>query len=273
MKKICFWLSCSVLLFSCVNKNNDTSEKAQLETYSQERFDAIVSQMDLVQELLLNEKEWGDIGKREYERLADSLLYLVEHSDDPTLRVGTRAFVYSLEGSLFDMGALPYLVGESDLMSEIPYRWTLVSNNEDSLIMEMEIPLIDESGNWIDMDITYYKEFEKDSTPTLFSICISRKLLVDTNQFYLLFVNTTDTTDVFVKRIIQWKYTYHTMDEDNCYIRVPLDVVLLFIEKTDGIVIKYNEGKGVMHSTYVFKEQYLDFLKNYCRDIKSYLKQ
>ena len=264
MKKICFLISCFLLLFSCSNGQNSTSEKALVETYSQERFDAIVSQMDSVQELLLNEKEWGDIGKRKYERLADSLLYLVEHSDDPILRVGTRAFALSLEGSLFDMGALPYLVNESDLMAEVPYRWTLVSKNEDSSIME-------EDGNWIDLDISYYKEFEKDSMPPLFSVYISKDLLVDTNQFYLLFVNTTDTSDAFIKQVIQWKDTYHVMDEEYCYIRVPLNVVLLFIEKTDGIVIKYNEGKGVMHSTYVFKEQYLDFLKNYCGNTSNVL--
>jgi len=66
--------------------------------------------------------------------------------------------------------------------------------------------------------------------------------------------------------------SYHEVYEEECYIRLPLNVVLACIKETDGIVIHYEDGnRGVMHSTYVFMEQYLDYLKEYCKGIKSYL--
>ncbi len=206
----------------------------------------------------------------EYDRLADTLLHLVEHSDSPLLRVCTRAFAFSLEGNLYDMGAIHYLVDSIDKMAEVPYRWTIVSQNEDSLNMEMEIPLMDDNNNWIDLDIFYSKQWEKDSLPAMFSILIPRTLLTDTNQFYLMFVNTlSDTSGGVIKHLFSWEETYHEMYEDECYIRLPLPVVLAYIEKTDGIIIHYEDGNnGVMHSTYVFKEQYLDNLKEYCKGIR-----
>lgn len=70
------------------------------------------------------------------------------------------------------MGAIHYLVDSIDKMAEVPYRWTIVSQNEDSLNMEMEIPLMDDKNNWIDLDIFYSKKWEKDSLPAMFSILI-----------------------------------------------------------------------------------------------------
>lgn len=63
----------------------------------------------------------------EFDRLADTLLHLVEHSDNPLLRVGTRQFAYYLESNLYDMGALHYLVDSIDKMAEVPYRWTMAA--------------------------------------------------------------------------------------------------------------------------------------------------
>lgn len=273
MKKTVLLIALGVIIVSaCGNKQNKNSIP-KLETYSTDRFEAIVSQMAKVEDVLLYEKRWDKAAKMEYDRLADTLLHLVEHSDNPILRVGTRAFAFSLEGNLYDMGAIHYLVDSIDKMAEVPYRWTIVSQNEDSLNMEMEIPLMDDNNNWIDLDIFYSKQWEKDSMPAMFSILIPRTLLTDTNQFYLLFVNTlSDTTGGVIKHLFSWEETYHEVYEDECYIRVPLPVVLAYIEKTDGIVIHYEKGNnGVMHSTYVFKEQYLDNLKEYCKGIKSYL--
>ena len=273
MKKTVLFIALAVIIVSaCGNKQNKNSIP-KLETYSTDRFEAIVSQMAKVEDVLLYEKRWDKAAKMEFDRLADTLLHLVEHSDNPILRVGTRAFAFSLEGNLYDMGALHYLVDSIDKMAEVPYRWTIVSQNEDSLNMEMEIPLMDDNNNWIDLDIFYSKQWEKDSMPAMFSILIPRTLLTDTNQFYLLFVNTlSDTTGGVIKHLFSWEETYHEVYEDECYIRVPLPVVLAYIEKTDGIVIHYEKGNnGVMHSTYVFKEQYLDNLKEYCKGIKSYL--
>lgn len=273
MKKTVLFIALAIIIVSaCGNKQNKNSIP-KLETYSKDRFEAIVSQMAKVEDVLLYEKRWDKAAKMEYDRLADTLLHLVEHSDNPILRVGTRAFAFSLEGNLYDMGALHYLVDSIDKMAEVPYRWTILSQNEDSLNMEMEIPLMDDKNNWIDLDIFYSKQWEKDSLPAMFSILIPRTLLTDTNQFYLLFVNTlSDTTGGVIKHLFSWEETYHEVYEDECYIRVPLPVVLAYIEKTDGIIIRYEKGnKGVMHSTYVFKEQYLDYLKEYCKGIKSYL--
>lgn len=273
MKKTVLLIALGVIIVSaCGNKQNKNSIP-KLETYSTDRFEAIVSQMAKVEDVLLYEKRWDKAAKMEYDRLADTLLHLVEHSDNPILRVGTRAFAFSLEGNLYDMGAIHYLVDSIDKMAEVPYRWTIVSQNEDSLIMEMEIPIMDDKDNWIDLDIFYSKQWEKDSLPAMFSILIPRTLLTDTNQFYLLFVNTlSDTSGGAIKHLFSWEETYHEVYEDECYIRVPLPVVLAYIEKTDGIIIHYEKGnKGVMHSTYVFKEQYLDYLKEYSKGIKSYL--
>lgn len=273
MKKTVLLIALAVIIVSaCGNKQNKNSIP-KLETYSKDRFEAIVSQMAKVEDVLLYEKRWDKAAKMEYDRLADTLLYLVEHSDDPIMRVGTRAFAFSLEGNLYDMGAIHYLVDSIDKMAEVPYRWTIVSQNEDSLNMEMEIPLMDDNNNWIDLDIFYSKQWEKDSLPAMFSILIPRTLLTDTNQFYLMFVNTlSDTSGGVIKHLFSWEETYHEVYEDECYIRVPLPVVLAYIEKTDGIIIHYEDGNnGVMHSTYVFKEQYLDNLKEYCKGIKSYL--
>lgn len=273
MKKTVLLIALGVIIVSaCGNKQNKNSIP-KLETYSTDRFEAIVSQMAKVEDVLLYEKRWDKAAKMEFDRLADTLLHLVEHSDNPILRVGTRAFAFSLEGNLYDMGAIHYLVDSIDKMAEVPYRWTIVSQNEDSLNMEMEIPLMDDKNNWIDLDIFYSKQWEKDSLPAMFSILIPRTLLTDTNQFYLMFVNTlSDTSAGVIKHLFSWEETYHEVYEDECYIRVPLPVVLAYIEKTDGIIIHYEDGNnGVMHSTYVFKEQYLDNLKEYCKGIKSYL--
>ena len=273
MKKTVLLIALGVIIVSaCGNKQNKNSIP-KLETYSTDRFEAIVSQMAKVEDVLLYEKRWDKAAKMEFDRLADTLLHLVEHSDNPILRVGTRAFAFSLEGNLYDMGAIHYLVDSIDKMAEVPYRWTIVSQNEDSLNMEMEIPLMDDNNNWIDLDIFYSKQWEKDNLPAMFSILIPRTLLTDTNQFYLMFVNTlSDTSAGVIKHLFSWKETYHEMYEEECYIRLPLPVVLTYIEKTDGIIIHYEKGnKGVMHSTYVFKEQYLDYLKEYCKGIKSYL--
>lgn len=263
---------CVIIVSACGDKQNKNSIP-KLESYSEERFEAIVSQMAKVEDMLLYEKRWDKAAKMEFDRLADTLLHLVEHSDNPILRVGTRAFAFSLEGNLYDMGAIHYLVDSIDKMAEVPYRWTIVSQNEDSLNMEMEIPLLDDNNNWIDLDIFYSKQWEKDSLPAMFSILIPRTLLTDTNQFYLMFVNTlSDTSAGVIKHLFSWEETYHEVYEDECYIRVPLPVVLAYIEKTDGIIIHYEDGNnGVMHSTYVFKEQYLYYLKEYCKGIKSYL--
>ena len=263
---------CVIIVSACGDKQNKNSIP-KLESYSEERFEAIVSQMAKVEDVLLYEKRWDKAAKMEYDRLADTLLHLVEHSDNPILRVGTRAFAFSLEGNLYDMGAIHYLVDSIDKMAEVPYRWTIVSQNEDSLNMEMEIPLLDDNNNWIDLDIFYSKQWEKDSLPAMFSILIPRTLLTDTNQFYLMFVNTlSDTTGGVIKHLFSWEETYHEVYEDECYIRVPLPDVLAYIEKTDGIIIHYEKGNnGVMHSTDVFKEQYLYYLKEYCKGIKSYL--
>ena len=263
---------CVTIVSACGNKQNKNSIP-KLETYSKDRFEAIVSQMAKVEDVLLYEKRWDKAAKMEYDRLADTLLHLVEHSDNPLLRVCTRAFAFSLEGNLYDMGAIHYLVDSIDKMAEVPYRWTIVSQNEDSLNMEMEIPLMDDNNNWIDLDIFYSKQWEKDSLPAMFSILIPRTLLTDTNQFYLMFVNTlSDTSGGVIKHLFSWEETYHEVYEDECYIRLPLPVVLAYIEKTDGIIIHYEDGNnGVMHSTYVFKEQYLDYLKEYCKGINSYL--
>ena len=274
MKKTVLLIALAIIIVSaCGNKQNKNSIP-KLETYSKDRFEAIVSQMAKVEDVLLYEKRWDKAAKMEFDRLADTLLHLVEHSDNPILRVGTRAFAFSLEGNLYDMGAIHYLVDSIDKMAEVPYRWTIVSQNEDSLIMEMEIPIMDDKDNWIDLDIFYSKQWEKDSLPAMFSILIPRTLLTDTNQFYLMFVNTlSDTSGGVIKHLFSWEETYHEMYEDECYIRLPLPVVLAYIEKTDGIIIHYEEeNKGVMHSTYVFKEQYLDYLKEYCKGINSYLK-
>ena len=273
MKKTVLLIAlCGIIVSACGNKQNKNSIP-KLETYSTDRFEAIVSQMAKVEDVLLYEKRWDKAAKMEYDRLADTLLHLVEHSDNPILRVGTRAFAFSLEGNLYDMGAIHYLVDSIDKMAEVPYRWTIVSQNEDSLNMEMEIPLMDDNNNWIDLDIFYSKQWEKDSLPAMFSILIPRTLLTDTNQFYLMFVNTlSDTSGGVIKHLFSWEETYHEMYEEECYIRLPLPVVLAYIEKTDGIIIHYEDGNnGVMHSTYVFKEQYLDNLKEYCKGIKSYL--
>lgn len=273
MKKTVLLIALGVIIVSaCGNKQNKNSIP-KLETYSTDRFEAIVSQMAKVEDVLLYEKRWDKAAKMEFDRLADTLLHLVEHSDNPILRVGTRAFAFSLESNLYDMGALHYLVDSIDKMAEVPYRWTIVSQNEDSLNMEMEIPLMDDKNNWIDLDIFYSKKWEKDSLPAMFSILIPRTLLTDTNQFYLMFVNTlSDTSGGVIKHLFSWEETYHEMYEEECYIRLPLPVVLAYIEKTDGIIIHYKDGNnGVMHSTYVFKEQYLDNLKEYCKGIKSYL--
>lgn len=273
MKKTVLLIALAVIIVSaCGNKQNKNSIP-KLETYSTDRFEAIVSQMAKVEDVLLYEKRWDKAAKMEFDRLADTLLHLVEHSDNPILRVGTRAFAFSLEGNLYDMGALHYLVDSIDKMAEVPYRWTIVSQNEDSLNMEMEIPLMDDKNNWIDLDIFYSKKWEKDSLPAMFSILIPRTLLTDTNQFYLMFVNTlSDTSGGVIKHLFSWEETYHEVYEEECYIRLPLNVVLACIEETDGIVIHYEDGnRGVMHSTYVFKEQYLDYLKEYCKGIKSYL--
>lgn len=273
MKKTVLLIALGVIIVSaCGNKQNKNSIP-KLETYSTDRFEAIVSQMAKVEDVLLYEKRWDKAAKMEFDRLADTLLHLVEHSDNPILRVGTRAFAFSLEGNLYDMGAIHYLVDSIDKMAEVPYRWTIVSQNEDSLNMEMEIPLMDDKNNWIDLDIFYSKKWEKDSLPAMFSILIPRTLLTDTNQFYLMFVNTlSDTSAGVIKHLFSWEETYHEVYEDECYIRLPLPVVLAYIEKTDGIIIHYEDGNnGVMHSTYVFKEQYLDYLKEYCKGIKSYL--
>lgn len=273
MKKTVLFIALAVIIVSaCGNKQNKNSIP-KLETYSKDRFEAIVSQMAKVEDVLLYEKRWDKAAKMEYDRLADTLLHLVEHSDNPILRVGTRAFAFSLEGNLYDMGAIHYLVDSIDKMAEVPYRWTIVSQNEDSLIMEMEIPIMDDKDNWIDLDIFYSKQWEKDSMPAMFSILIPRTLLTDTNQFYLMFVNTlSDTSGGAIKHLFSWEETYHEVYEDECYIRLPLPVVLAYIEKTDGIIIHYEDGNnGVMHSTYVFKEQYLDYLKEYCKGINSYL--
>ena len=273
MKKPVLLIALAVIIVSaCGNKQNKNSIP-KLETYSKDRFEAIVSQMAKVEDVLLYEKRWDKAAKMEFDRLADTLLHLVEHSDNPLLRVGTRAFAFSLEGNLYDMGAIHYLVDSIDKMAEVPYRWTIVSQNEDSLIMEMEIPIMDDKDNWIDLDIFYSKQWEEDSMPAMFSILIPRTLLTDTNQFYLMFVNTlSDTSGGAIKHLFSWEETYHEMYEEECYIRLPLPVVLAYIEKTDGIIIHYEKGnKGVMHSTYVFKEQYLDYLKEYCKGINSYL--
>ncbi len=272
MKKTVLLIALGVIIVSaCGNKQNKNSIP-KLETYSTDRFEAIVSQMAKVEDVLLYEKRWDKAAKMEYDRLADTLLHLVEHSDNPILRVGTRAFAFSLEGNLYDMGAIHYLVDSIDKMAEVPYRWTIVSQNEDSLLMEMEIPITDDKNNWIDLDISYYKDWEKDSMPAMFSILIPRTLLTDTNQFYLMFVNTlSNTTGGVIKHLFSWEETYHEVYEEDCYIRLPLHVVLAYIEKTDGIVIHYAEGnQGVMHSTYVFKERYLDKLKEYCKGIISF---
>ncbi len=273
MKKTVLLITLAVIIVSaCGNKQNKNSIP-KLETYSKDRFEAIVSQMAKVEDVLLYEKRWDKAAKMEFDRLADTLLHLVEHSDNPILRVGTRAFAFSIEGNLYDMGAIHYLVDSIDKMAEVPYRWTIVSQNEDSLNMEMEIPPMDDNNNWIDLDIFYSKQWEKDSLPAMFSILIPRTLLKDTNQFFLMFVNTlSDTTGGVVKHLFNWEETYHEVYEEECYIRLPLNVVLACIEETDGIVIHYEDGnRGVMHSTYVFKEQYLDYLKEYCKGIKSYL--
>lgn len=273
MKKTVLFIALAIIIVSaCGNKQNKNSIP-KLETYSKDRFEAIVSQMAKVEDVLLYEKRWDKAAKMEYDRLADTLLHLVEHSDNPILRVGTRAFAFSLEGNLYDMGAIHYLVDSIDKMAEVPYRWTIVSQNEDSLNMEMEIPIMDDKDNWIDLDIFYSKQWEEDSMPAMFSILIPRTLLTDTNQFYLMFVNTlSDTSGGVIKHLFSWEETYHEMYEEECYIRLPLPVVLAYIEDTDGIIIHYEEGNnGVMHSTYVFKEQYLDYLKEYCKGIKSYL--
>ena len=79
-------------------------------------------------------------------------------------------------------------------------------------------------------------------------------------------------TRVLLCRLFSCDETYHEVYEDDCYIMLQLPVVLAYIEKTDGIIIHYEDGNnGVMHSTYVFKEQYLDYLKEYCKGINSYL--
>lgn len=273
MKKTVLFIALAIINVSaCGNKQNKNSIP-KLETYSKDRFEAIVSQMAKVEDVLLYEKRWDKAAKMEYDRLADTLLHLVEHSDNPILRVGTRAFAFSLEGNLYDMGAIHYLVDSIDKMAEVPYRWTIVSQNEDSLIMEMEIPIMDDKDNWIDLDIFYSKQWEEDSMPAMFSILIPRTLLTDTNQFYLMFVNTLpDTSGGAIKRIFSWEEIYHEVYEEYCYIRLPLPIVLAYIEKTDGIIIHYEDGNnGVMHSTYVFKEQYLDYLKEHCKGINSYL--
>lgn len=270
MKKTVLLIAlCGIILSACSCKQDDANVP-KLETYSQERFEVIISQMERVEDMLLFEKRWDDTGRMEYDRLADTLLHLVEYCDNSILRVSTRSFAYSLVSDLIHMGAFRYLVDSVDKMAEVPYRWTIVSQNEDSLVMEMEIPL---DSNMIDLDISYYKEWEKDSMPAMFSVLIPRTLLTDTNQFYLLFVNTlSDTTGGVIKHLFSWDETYHYVDEESCYIRVPLPVVLACIEKTDGIVIHYAEGnQGVMHSTYVFKEQYFDKLKEYCKGIISFL--
>lgn len=273
MKKTVLLIALGVIIVSACGNNQNKNSIPKLETYSKDRFEAIVSQMAKVEDVLLYEKRWDKAAKMEYDRLADTLLHLVEHSDDPILRVGIRAFAFSLEGNLYDMGAIHYLVDSIDKMAEVPYRWTIVSQNEDSLNMEMEIPLMDDNNNWIDLDIFYSKQWEKDSLPAMFSILIPRTLLTDTNQFYLMFVNTlSDTTGGVIKHLFSWEETYHEVYEEDCYIRLPLPVVLAYIEKTDGIIIHYEDGNnGVMHSTYVFKEQYLDYLKEYCKGINSYL--
>lgn len=273
MKKTVLLIAIGVIIVSaCGNKQNKNSIP-KLETYSEERFMAILDQMEMVGNMLLDEKRWDDTGRMEYDRLADTLLHLVEYCDNPLLRVGTRAFAFYMEDTLFHMRALHYMVDSIDKMAEVPYRWTIVSQNDDSLLMEMEIPITDDKNNWIDLDISYYKDWEKDSMPAMFSILIPRTLLTDTNQFYLMFVNSlSDTTGGVIKHLFSWEETYHEVYEEDCYIRLPLHVVLAYIEKTDGIIIHYEKGnKGVMHSTYVFKEQYLDNLKEYCKGIKSYL--
>ena len=109
--------------------------------------------------------------------------------------------------------------------------------------------------------------------PAMFSMYIPQTLLSDTNQFYMMFVNTlSDTAGGVIKHLFSWEETYHEVYEEDCFIQLPLDIVLAYIEKTDGIVIRYADGnRGVMHSTYVFKERYLDYLKEYCKGINSYL--
>lgn len=273
MKKTVLLIAlCGIIMSACTCKQDEVSV-LKLETYSEERFMAILDQMEMVGNMLLDEKRWDDTGRMEYDRLADTLLHLVEYCDNPLLRVGTRAFAFYMEDTLFHMRALHYMVDSIDKMAEVPYRWTIVSQNDDSLLMEMEIPITDDKNNWIDLDISYYKDWEKDSMPAMFSILIPRTLLTDTNQFYLMFVNTlSDTTGGVIKHLFSWEETYHEVYEEDCYIRLPLHVVLAYIEKPDGIIIHYEKGnKGVMHSTYVFKEQYLDYLKEYCKGIKSYL--
>lgn len=273
MKKTVLFIALAIIIVSACTCKEDEVSGPKLETYSEERFMAILDQMEMVENMLLDEKRWDDTGRMEYDRLADTLLHLVEHCDNPLLRGSTRAFAFYMENTLFHMRALHYMVDSIDKMAEVPYRWTIVSQNEDSLLMEMEIPLTDDKNNWIDLDISYYKDWEKDSMPAMFSILIPRTLLTDTNQFYLMFVNTlSDTTGGMIKHLFSWEETYHEVYEEDCYIRLPLDVVLAYIEKTDGIIIHYEDGNnGVMHSTYVFKEQYLDYLKEYCKGINSYL--